>query len=359
MKILFNIGHPAQVHLFKNLIWNLEKKGHTCKITAINKDVTLYLLKSYGFEYDVIGNAKISIFSKARELINIEYKLYKISKSFKPDIFVGGSGNVYVAHVGKLYNKPSIVFDDDDTGRAKIGHFSLISFASTICTPSCFRKDLGNKQIRYNGYKELAYLHPNNYKPNPAFFDEIGLSEEDSFIILRFVSWTADHDIYEKGFDLKTKKRLIKELGKYGKIFISSEEPLPKEFEIFKYPLPPEKLHDFLYYAKMLVCDSQTMATEAGVLGTPAIRCNSFVGKNDMGNFIELEKRYGLIFNYNDFNGSIDKAVELLQKPDLKEQWKKKRELLLMDKIDVTAFMVKFVENYPESFRDIKEKSNI
>jgi predicted glycosyltransferase len=41
------------------------------------------------------------------------------------------------------------------------------------------------------------------------------------------------------------------------------------------------------------------MTTEAAVLGTPAIRCNSFVGKRDMGNFIELEKKYGLIFNFD------------------------------------------------------------
>lgn len=101
------------------------------------------------------------------------------------------------------------------------------------------------------------------------------------------------------------------------------------------------------------------MTTEAGVLGTPAIRCNSFVGENDMGNFIELEQKYGLIFNYNDSDKAIGKAVELIQKPDLKEEWRKKREKLLKDKIDVTAFMVWFIENYPESFKEMKENPEI
>jgi len=114
-----------------------------------------------------------------------------------------------------------------------------------------------------------------------------------------------------------------------------------------------------LCYAKMLVGDSQTMTTEAGVLGTPAIRCNSFVGENDMGNFIELEQKYSLIFNYDDPNKAMEKAVELIQKPNLKEEWKKKREQLLKDKIDVTAFMVWFIENYPESFREMKENPEI
>ena len=42
----------------------------------------------------------------------------------------------------------------------------------------------------------------------------------------------------------------------------------------------------------MVVADTQTIVTEAAVLGTPAIRYNSFAGENDMGNFVELEQKY-------------------------------------------------------------------
>jgi len=27
MKIVVDLGHPAQVHLFKNFVWEMEKKG--------------------------------------------------------------------------------------------------------------------------------------------------------------------------------------------------------------------------------------------------------------------------------------------------------------------------------------------
>jgi predicted glycosyltransferase len=155
--------------------------------------------------------------------------------------------------------------------------------------------------------------------------------------------------------DIETKRELVKKLGKYATVFISSEAPLPKEFEKYRLPISIESIHDFLFCAKLLVCDSQTMTTEAGVLGTPAIRCNSFVGENDMGNFIELEQKYGLIFNYNDPNKAINKAVELIQEPNLKEEWRKKREKILKDKIDITKFMLWFIENYPESFLKYKE----
>jgi predicted glycosyltransferase len=95
------------------------------------------------------------------------------------------------------------------------------------------------------------------------------------------------------------------------------------------------------------------MATESAILGTPSIYVSSLVGT--MGNFIELEQKYGLIFNYNDPDKAMNKAMELIQKPDIKKEWKKKREKLLTDKIDVTAFVVKLIENYPDSFKEMKE----
>lgn len=44
-----------------------------------------------------------------------------------------------------------------------------------------------------------------------------------------------------------------------------------------------------------------------------------------------------------------------IQKPDLKREWKKKREKMLVNKIDVTVFLVWFVENYPNSAKVMRE----
>jgi len=96
------------------------------------------------------------------------------------------------------------------------------------------------------------------------------------------------------------------------------------------------------------------MTTEASILGTPAVRCNSFVGEDDMGNFKELEDKYQLIYNYRNPDQALEKAVELVKKDGLKSEWKKKKQHLLRDKIDVTTFMVWFVENYPDSFNEMK-----
>jgi len=65
------------------------------------------------------------------------------------------------------------------------------------------------------------------------------------------------------------------------------------------------------------------------------------------------------VFNYSasvaDQEKSIQKGIELLQQPNLKKEWKEKSEKMLAEKIDVTAFLVWFVENYPESVKIMKE----
>lgn len=346
MKVLFNVGHPAQVHLFKNLLWNLEKKGHICKITAVEKEVSLNLLDAYGFEYDVVGSSKLTSFSKAIEMLRIEYKLYKIAKSFKPDILVGGVGNVYISHLGKLIGKNSIVFDD--TEHSKIEHFLMDPFATVICTPSCYRLDMGKKQIRYHGNHELAYLHPNYFTPDAKVLNELGLKKDDTFIILRFVSWGAIHDVGHTGLTLEDKRNAVKEFEKYGRVLITSEKPLQKEFEKYRINVSPEKMHDLLYYATLLYGESATMASECAVLGTHAIFCD-YAGR---GYTDEEEKRYGLVYNfYNEESmgkDSLAKALELLNNPFLKKEGRQKREKLLAESIDVTSFMEDIIEKYAD-----------
>jgi uncharacterized protein len=84
------------------------------------------------------------------------------------------------------------------------------------------------------------------------------------------------------------------------------------------------------------------MAVESAILGTPSIYVSSLAGT--MGNFSELEQKYGLLFNYSDSEAALTKAVELLRDPELEKTWGLKREALLRDKIDVTKFMVGLIE---------------
>ena len=55
------------------------------------------------------------------------------------------------------------------------------------------------------------------------------------------------------------------------------------------------------------------------LLGTPSIYVSTLAGT--MGNFSELEEKYGLLFNYNDSEAALAKALELLKDPELKKSW--------------------------------------
>lgn len=348
MKILIDIGHPAHVHFFKYFILEMKKKGHKVLVTARNKDVTLDLLKAYKIDFipiGAIGNTKLGLIN---EWIKRDYEVLKIAIKFNPDILIGML-NPCVTHSSRLLRKKSIIFNDSEV----VISTAVITypFADVICTPSNFSKKIGKKHVRFNGYKELAYLHPHYFKPNPTIYSDLKMDFNDKYIVMRFVAWKAGHDFKHHGLNKAYKIKFVKELEKYAKVFISSEDKLPEELEKFQITIPPEKIHDLLYYAKIFVGDSQTMTTEAAILGTPAIRNNTFVGENDMSNFIELEKKYGLIFNYNNPDKTIEKAVELIQKPNLKEEWNKKKEVLIENKIDVTAFIVGFIEDYSKTLR--------
>ena len=114
-------------------------------------------------------------------------------------------------------------------------------------------------------------------------------------------------------------------------------------------------MHHALAYADLYIGDSQTMAAEAAVLGTPSLRFNDFVGK--IGYLEELEHQYGLThgFKTNEENKLLLKIKELVNDPNIKNEWANRRQKMLEDKIDLTALMIWLIENYPES-ADILKK---
>ena len=80
-----------------------------------------------------------------------------------------------------------------------------------------------------------------------------------------------------------------------------------------------------MYFATMLVGDSQTMTTEATLIGVPALKCNTFAGELSVPN--EIENKYDLCYAYKpeQFELMLLKSEELLARSDLKEEWYNKR----------------------------------
>ncbi|MCD4740961.1 MAG: DUF354 domain-containing protein [Desulfobacteraceae bacterium] len=344
MKILISVGHPAHVHFYKNIIWALEKKGHEIKIIARNKEFCINLLETYGFDYDLISNTGSGLFGLGIEMISRVLKFIPLIKNFNPDLILSMM-DPSLAIDAKILGKKYISLADTEHARFIIK--SVLPLTDVVLTPSCFKKELGIKQIRYAGYHELAYLHPNYFTPNPEVLSKLGLAKSDPFIILRFVSWGASHDMGHKTLTLEDKLRAVHEFEKHGRVLITSEGKLKKEFAKYQITISPEKIHHLLYYATLLYGDSATMASECAVLGTHAIFCD-YIGR---GYTDEEEEKYDLVYNFYDEgtmgNKSLVKALELLKKSNLKEEGRQKREKLLKEKIDVTAFVVDFIDNFP------------
>jgi len=339
LRILVEIGHPADVHLFKNLIWELQKRGHEVKIVVLEKDINKQLLDLYGFNYTLIGKKSKGIFNKLCSLFVNCYRFYNLSKKFNQDVSIS-IGSPYSSVGTKLIGGKSIAFND--TEHSVEQYMLYAPFTDIICTPSAFNKNLGKKQIRYDGYHSLAYLHPAHFQPDPTVLSDLNINIGDVFFIIRFISWNASHDIGQKGFSMETKKKLVSELSKFGRVMITSEGNLPKEFEPYRISVALNKIHDLLYYSTLYIGEGGTMASEAAVLGTPSV----FVNSLSLGYLNEQEHKYGLTVNVHDSTHLFDKLNPLLERKDLKKEWAKKREAMLKDKIDVTKWMVDFFENY-------------
>jgi predicted glycosyltransferase len=340
MRVLFDVTHPALVHLFKHPLWELADRGHAVAVASREKDVTARLLDAYGLPHVPVSSAGESPLSRAAELVERTRALRRVARAFDPDVVVS-QVDPAAPQAARHAGARSVVFDDSEAEwlAGALTH----PRADVVCTPAAFDRDLGAVQRRYDGFHELAYLHPDRFSPSRERLREYGVDPDEPYAVVRFVSWTAYHDAGRDGLSPTAKRRLVRELSAHGRVYVSSESPLPPGLGDRGLPVPPEALHDLLAFADVYAGDSQTMATEAAVLGTPAVRSNAFAGDGDMSNFRELENRYGLVRSVTDEDDAVATAVAFARDSP-SERFARRRRRLLAETEDVAAFVVDVVE---------------
>lgn len=352
MRILIDIGHPAHIHLFKNFAWRMQERCHKILFTCRDRECVLQLMKVYGFVYENFGKHYSSVQGKIFGLIKNELQMLNTAIHFKPDLFFS-HGSTIAAFTSFIMHKPHIALEDTfNMEQVKL----YMPFTDVILTGDYPHPSLGEKEINYPGYKELAYLHPNVFVPDESVIEMLGVKKGEKYAIVRFVAWQASHDIGHSGISYENKIKLVKTLSRHLRVFISSETELPGELKNYQIKIPPEQMHNALAFAHLYIGESGTMASECACLGVPSI----YIDNNGRGYTDDLEKSYGLIYNYNesisDQNKAIRRAEEIAIKPNTKEDYLAKREKMLADKIDVSAFLIWLVENYPASVKEIKAK---
>lgn len=353
MKILVFLSHPAQFLFYRNPVQRLREKGHIVHIVIKTKDVLRELLDEEGWEYEVIYQKKRSksYFSFFQNLLIRDFRIYRIASKMKPDLLMGSDASV--AHVGKLLGIPCITTLEDDYPVIRNLARLTYAFTSHILTPEpCNVGNWQHKKVAYNGYMKLSYLHPAIFQPDRS---RIIPGPNEPYFLIRLSGLEAHHDFGVKGVSEVLLDRIIEMLRDKGRIYITSEKPLPERYNAYLLKINPSVIHHYLYFAKMLICDSQSMAVEASVLGTPNIRISSFKGKISV--LEELEKKYGLTHGFlpGENEAILSVIAELLQQDKSDETQFHSRTLkMLNEKLDVASFMVWFIENYPESVRILK-----
>jgi predicted glycosyltransferase len=358
MNILIDIGHPAHVHLFRNLYNELCNDGHTVIVTVREIPAAMRLLDLFQIPYKSLGGKGASVLTKGFNQLKFLYNIYRIARKNKIEIAIGSS--ITIAHLSVISNIVSIVTDDDDDAvqplMVKFGH----PFATLLLSPSSLtgmrrRKDT----LYYPGYHELAYLSPGRFNPDLSVLKEAGIEEGEKYFLMRFNAFKAHHDVGIKGLSLNQKIILAKYLEQYGKVFITSEKEIEPELEIYRLPVSPHKIHSLLAFATLFIGDSQTMTSEAAVLGIPSLRCNSFAGR--IAYLEEQEKKYNLTFCFKpeEFELLMEKLKEILHDSFSSQKYSMLRSKMLNEKIDVTTFLKWLIEYYPSSVSSIRSERNV
>lgn len=338
MNILIDIGHPAHVHLFRCFAHDMLKQGHRVLFTCRDKEFEIALLKANGFDFVCFGKKYKSTWGKIWGLVKFDWMELRTCWRFKPDVLLS-HGSMYAAHAAWLYGKPHISFEDTY-------NFEQIRlyepFTKVILTADYEHPFISKKERHYAGYHELAYLHPNRFTPDKTVLGELGVGENDKYVLLRFVSWNATHDAGHKGMSYENKIKAVEAFSKYAKVFISSEKELPDELKKYKLPTAPERVHDVMAFASMIFGESATMVSEGVVLGVPGV----YMDNTGRYYTTEQEKRYGMCWNYSeseeDQQKAIVKGVEILSKGvDLSGYQR-----MMEDKIDVTAYLEDVVNEW-------------
>lgn len=341
-----DIAHPAHVHLLKNTYYELRKRGHKVFVTVKDIPSAIKLLDIYQIPYTYLGGKNDTLIGKAILQFKYNFSIWWLVVSKK--INIGFSSSLTLTHISRITTMKSIILDDDDDAVEPLFVKYAHPFADVVLSPDCANRRT-SKRIAYRGYHELAYLHPNHFTPDINVLNAIGINPGEVYFIVRFNAFKAHHDVGVEGLSIENKRKLVAYLATKGKVFITTERAIDDEFKKYQLLLSPEKVHSLIYYATMLIGDSQTMTSEAAVLGVPAIRSNSFVGQ--ISYLEEEEHTYGLTYGFlpGKFDDMLKKIEGLILLPDLKNIWQYRRKIMLKDKIDVTAFYCWFIENYPES----------
>ncbi len=341
IRYLFFFVHPAKYHLFRETINALLKSGSTVDVVIVTKDVLEELVQHEGWSYTNIfpeGRRMRGlpiVVGTAINFVRTLWRLHRYVRNRSYDVFVTDD---CLSILGRFHRIPTYFFMDNDIETVPEASL-LLRAAHWVLAPRGVKLGRAqHKALYFDGYKELAYLHPNYFQPDSQAVTR--LAGSGPFVIIRTVSMTASHDRGIHGLSDAQVRKLCQLIAPVAQVFISSERVLPADLNRLRLRVKPWEISDVMSSALLFIGDSGTMASEAAVLGVPSIFYHAFVGRLQV--MEEKETHYGLMFNFHttQFDALLSKVEQLLSIPDLKAQWRIRADRMLSEKEDVTKFIL-------------------
>jgi len=345
MRVLVDILHPAHVHVFGALARELNSRGHEIRFTLREKECARDLLDQRGLYYQTLSRQRQG-YGLAGEFLERSARMWRVISEFRPH-FLAGIMGPSITTVGRmrrlLARDRARIAVFYDTEIARLTNSVVYPLADYVCTPDCYQLPVNGNHITYPGYHELAYLHPHRFTPDPEVVRRAGIDPNSRYFMVRFVSYKATHDLGTVGLRDEQKVRLVTGLAKHGHVYVSSEGALPPELEQHRLHITVSDIHHVIAHARLLAGESATMASEAAVLGVPAV----YISPYGRGYTDDEEARYGLVRNFTGprfYEDWVSATIALACDEDSPARARAARARLLEQKVDVTAWIAEFFE---------------
>jgi predicted glycosyltransferase len=305
MKILIEAHHPAHIHFWKYPIRELIAGGHSVRLLGRDRDVMLQLLKNYDWIPATIpkrsrGTGRFPVMG----MLHRQFELCQIVRDFKPQVVASLMGSY--TQLAKLFGSSNLIFTDSE--HQSFNHKIAHPFADEIHTPQCFYKDLGTKQRRYDSIHELAFLDPKYYQPDRNVLLKYKL-EAGKYIVIRLSAWNTLHDVSQSGVGERVYD-FIEAHKMSGRILLVAEEgKVPPGLEEYVAKIEPQDFHCVLSFARFLLSEGASTASEASCLGVPTVYVNSLP---TMGYLKKIASESSTFYCFEDAREGVCVAEEYL-----------------------------------------------
>lgn len=316
---LFLLNHARHPYILNNLKKKLTDQGDNVYIGSRSLDKPHLAEIIHELNWDtfllepITSRSPLGIASYIfRQII----QLNKVVKKYKIDRIISAG-----PHVASIVAKRNGIYSVGwaDTEHIKLQSKCMFRLSDVIITPE-FASYNQYRRISFKSIIDSAYLHPSIFKYNPEIVENIRLLENGRPILYRLTNFTALHDKKIKFRDWEYD--FVREIAKNHPIILVSECEVPKDLQKYQKSFNVTDFHHILSQCKLYIGSGLGTATEANLLGVPAIYTNPL----STGVIEEFERRFGLLHNRRLTRRSILKSMNYflsMKKSEKKMKYKK------------------------------------